>query len=108
MHLDTEIRKTTEKLRQLLQDKKNKVDINAKYNKKQVFKFKCTRCKKRNTKRDGTTTQIEKKARHFCFDCMRYFSISNDDMKKEINSQKSLSNFYKKHYLDKYLIKNKK
>jgi len=82
-----------------------------------TFKFRCPECKGRNTKRNGTTCQINTKARFLCFDCKYkrqvtndtsitpFFVLSNDEMIAEINASKKLSKNQKKDFHDKYVIR---
>lgn len=82
-----------------------------------VFKFRCPDCHGTDTKRNGTTTQLETKARFLCYNCQHqrieledksitpFFVLSNDEMKQQILSNKYISQEQKKQFLEKYIIK---
>src|SRR5687768_15190170 len=89
--IDRDIKTTTQKLKDLLAAKKGlkpyvstttkKIKTGDKFHQYIVFKFRCPYCKSYNTKRSGTTTQLEIKARHLCLDCQNVRAKSRDKKK---------------------------
>lgn len=98
--------------------------VNAKIDKYKniVYRFKCPRCNSTDTKRTGLTTQIEVKARFFCFNCdfrnkesfekyknkdkftPTFFVLSDIEIQEIIKNDKSLSEEKKEFFLKKYKI----
>lgn len=82
-----------------------------------VYRFPCPECQSIHTKRTGTTTQLNPKARYICLDCQDkfrktndksitpFFVMSNEEMELQINNDMSLSRKDKEYYLERYLIK---
>lgn len=134
--IDREIKVTSERLKNLIEAKKkgNKFVPIRNYHvslfDEPVYSFQCPRCKSFNTKRNGTTTQLNPKARFFCFDCGKkksenegkitdkrrknglkryrvYFVLSNDEMIDIIKKDSKLSSDEKKYFLEKYVIEKK-
>jgi hypothetical protein len=128
-NIDLEIKETTLKLRTLLAKKKGipieklqfpkkkaKRIVNKSYLDKITFRFQCPRCNGFNTKRNGTTTQLETKARYLCYDCqlkrfkskdiriMPFFVMGNNEMKEAIDSKKEITEEQRKLFYEKYLI----
>lgn len=130
--LDKDIKELAQRLKELLAQKKGvTIQLNKHPEYKPIplkkidnsrfqnisMKFKCRRCKGKNTKRTGTTTQLEPKARFICFDCKYvrvvtknkeitpFFTLSNEQMKEEIEANKKANKKQKKLFLEKYLIK---
>ena len=118
MDTDKEIRNLTYKLKLALA-KKGKIPtttfVNNKdnYNSDTIYRFPCPRCKGRNTKRSGLTTQSERKSRLFCLDCQSqkdktsFFVLSNQQIKDILNNDLTLTKEKKSFFLYKYLIKQK-
>lgn len=81
-----------------------------------MFNFQCPRCKGRNTRRSGITTQPNKKARMFCMTCFAkrketndnnvkcYFVLTNQQIIDEIRIDKTLNQLKKKFFIEKYSI----
>lgn len=98
--------------------------INAKIDKYKniVYRFKCPRCNSTDTKRTGLTTQLETKARFFCFNCdlknkesyeinknkdnftHTFFVLSNNEIENIINNDESINEKQKEFFLKKYKI----
>lgn len=130
-NVDKEIKVITTRLKELIAYKKGITveELNFKNKEKEkkkinnsrfrdiTFKFQCPDCQQYNTKRNGTTTQIETKARFLCYDCQYqrqitkdktitpFFVLSNDEMKEEIDSNKGINEEQRKMFYEKYLIK---
>lgn len=130
-NIDQDIKETTLRLRQLIAKKKGipieklqfpkkkekaKRIVNKSYLDKITFRFQCPRCNGFNTKRNGTTTQLETKARYLCYDCqlkrfkskdiriMPFFVLGNSEMKQMIDSKKDITEEQRKLFYEKYLI----
>lgn len=128
---DNEIRELTLKLKQAIARKKHKTpqSIVQRYDKRisqekdrfndTVYRFPCPRCKGRNTKRSGLTTQIETKCRLICLDCQlqrditkdttitAFFVLSNKDIKDILMNDLTLPKEKRDFFLYKYTIKQK-
>ena len=97
--------------------KEKKIDVQRFRN--ITFKFQCPKCRGYNTKRNGTTTQLNTKSRFLCYDCQlsrqitkdnritHFFTLSNDEMIHAINSNKEINEEQRKLFYEKYLIKQK-
>ena len=122
--IDKEIKELTGRLKHALAMKKQgftsiSSEDNAKYNSNTVYRFQCPRCKGKNTKRSGLTTQNEIKCRLYCLDCQdkryisgdesitSFFVLSNQQVKDIIENDLTLNKQQKDFFLYKYLIKQK-
>lgn len=131
-NIDQEIKKYSQKLKELVAQKKGisveELEKLQKIKEKKLkicsfgfqrfyFHFKCPNCSSYRTKRVGKTTQVNVKARYICKDCRDkrikkkdnsvqcFFTLNNEDMKKQIMESKN-SDEDKELFLEKYLIKD--
>jgi len=126
--IDKDIKNMTKRLKELLAQKQGitleQLEQRTKkpiqhIKRKDMYHFQCPNCHSRNTKRNGITTQLNKKARYICFDCElrkrlhndvmtpHFFTMGNEEMQYQIERDKTLNDEQKRLFIEKYTIKRK-